>query len=42
MLENLFITVTNSEKKNYVKCNWVEGICNIIIMICMKNSNTVY
>lgn len=21
MLENLFITVTNSEKKNYVKCN---------------------
>lgn len=35
MLENLFITVTNSEKKNYVKCNWVEGIC-------MKNSNTVY
>lgn len=35
MLENLFIIVINFEKKNYVKCNWVEGIC-------MKNLNTVY
>lgn len=35
MLENLFIIVINFEKKNYVKGNWVEGIC-------MKNLKMVY